>query len=195
MKFYVFSLFTFLCVNFTLYSQDVTDLDLKPGYGGIFIGNYYEDVKMYLLKDSIPKKAVWDTTDSRVQSAERVFLADLSQPDLDTFWGRKVERVEVYTSQRHNNSIEDPNDHRQVVDYIKIYLKQEHYDDGAFQDLVGYFYVDYGNYMSEEYNAPQEGDMRYSWSGKYLAFRLSNYYGEIPLNRKFDLAIYYRGYE
>lgn len=194
MKFCVLSIAVILCFNFSLTAQEITNLDLEPGFGGIAVGNYYDDVKKYLVKDSITIKQVWDTTDWRAKKAERVFLADLSQPDLDSFQGRKVERAEVYTSQRHNNSIEDPSDHRQVVDYIKIYLKQEHYDDGAFQDLVGVFFVDYGNY-SEEYDMPQKGDMRYSWSGRYFGFTLSNYYGEGVLNRSYDLAAYYRNYE
>lgn len=194
MKLFSLTLSSFLLFTLSLKGQDITDVDLHPGYGGIFVGNYYEDVKKYLLKDSITSKDVWDTTDSRIKAAERIYLADLKQPELDSFQGRKVERVEVYTSQRHNNSIENPDDHRQVVDYIKIYLHQEQYDESAFQDLVGYFYVNYGTYF-EEFDYPEVGDMRYTWNGRYLVFRLSNYIGESPINRKYDLAIYYRGYE
>ena len=194
MKLLFLTILSFSLLTLKLNGQDITDVDRHPGYGGIYVGDYYDDVKKILLKDSITLKQTWDTTDSRAQIAERIYLADVSQADLDSFQGRKVERIEVYMSQRHNNSIEDPNDHRQVVDYIKIYLQQEHYDSGAFQDLVGYLNMEYGAYY-EEYDYPEPGDMRYSWSGRYLTCRLSNYIGESPINRKFDLATYYRSYE
>lgn len=193
MKFFVSSLIATVCFNLSLCAQ-VTTLDLDRGYGGIVVGDYVNDIRKLLLKDSITLRQTWDSTDSRAKVAERIYLADLKQPELDSFQGRKVERVEVYASQKHNNSIEDSSDHRQVVDYVKIYLQQEHYDDGAFQDLVGYFYVEYGQY-EEEYDSPEKGDMRYTWTGQYFTFRLSNYYGEMPLNRKYDLASYYRKWE
>lgn len=191
MKQILLTLSSALCFISSMYGQVITEVDKHPGYGEIYIGNYYEDISKFLLKDSINAKQVWDTTDAALEGIERIYLVDLSQPELDSFRGRKVERVEVYTSQRHNNSIENPDDHRQVVDCIRIYLKKETYDEGAFQDLVGYFYVDYGAYY-EEYDYPQKGDMRYTWTGSYFAFRLSNYVGENAVNRKYDLAVYYR---
>jgi|ERR1035437_6208804 hypothetical protein len=91
-------LFTIHCSLFTFHSsaQGISNTILDSGYKVLRINKKFEDVKQYLVKTD--KKDLWDTAKSRGIGAQFTsgWTVNLKKADMQTFFGLKVARIEVY---------------------------------------------------------------------------------------------------